>query len=82
MPPSEDVIPKNPLNVATCPLYGGPNACALAADPNAIECWCESEEFPRELLAKVPGYAVRRACICQNCLEKYREPSNLSDDSQ
>ena len=62
---------KNNLDTSTCPLCGEPNQCALAADPNATECWCESEDFPEELLAQIPGEAVRKTCVCQKCLNKY-----------
>jgi len=54
-----------------CPLCGESNQCALTADPSATECWCDSEEFPRELLAQIPGNAIQRGCICQKCLEQY-----------
>jgi len=40
----------------------------MAADPEARECWCDDKKFPRELLAQIPEQALRRACICQNCL--------------
>ena len=39
---------------AVCPLCGKPNLCAVAADPDATECWCEAVEFPEELLAQIP----------------------------
>ncbi|MCK4725871.1 MAG: cysteine-rich CWC family protein [Anaerolineales bacterium] len=73
--------PDQHLDTSRCPLCGGPNRCALAADPSASECWCDSENIPRELLAQIPGNAVRRACICQKCLEQYRESTNIPDDS-
>lgn len=68
------------LNVARCPLCCEPNKCALAADPDAAECWCDGEEFPDELLAQIPENAIRRTCVCQNCLEKYRESTYVPDD--
>jgi len=55
-----------------CPLCGAPNQCALAADPSASECWCDSVTFPRELLAQIPNNAVRKTCVCQKCLEQYK----------
>jgi hypothetical protein len=58
---------------ARCPLCGESNLCARAADPNASACWCATEEFPRELLARVPEAAIARACICQRCLERQRD---------
>jgi hypothetical protein len=62
----------------SCPLCGGPNQCALAIDPSATECWCDSQEFPRELLAQLPPNEVGRRCICQTCLEDYRNRSGVS----
>ncbi len=53
---------------ARCPLCGESNQCAMAADPEATECWCESEKFPHDLLQRVPDNAARRACICQRCV--------------
>jgi hypothetical protein len=61
------------LNTALCPLCGKPNNCAVAADPNATECWCESVEFPRELLEQIPENALRKTCVCQNCLENFNQ---------
>jgi hypothetical protein len=60
------------IDTTKCPLCGGPNQCALAADPTATECWCDDKKFPRELLEKIPAKAVRRACICPKCLERYQ----------
>ena len=64
------------INTAICPLCGEPNQCAMAADPNASECWCESVVFPEELLAKIPDNAARKTCVCQNCLRDYQETVN------
>jgi len=64
---------KNDLDTSTCPLCGGPNQCASAADPNATECWCESVDFPDGLLAQIPDGEVRKTCVCQTCLNKYQE---------
>jgi hypothetical protein len=61
-----------------CPLCGEPNQCALAADPAATECWCDTVVFPAELLAKIPGEAVRKTCVCQSCLEAYLASSKAS----
>jgi hypothetical protein len=61
------------VDPARCPLCGEPNQCALAADPSASECWCDSKTFPRELFAHLPNEAIRRVCICQKCLERYLE---------
>ena len=70
------------VEASKCPLCGGPNQCALAADPAATECWCDGEKFPRELLAQIPAQAVRKACICQKCLARYRETKEAIDSAQ
>lgn len=69
------------MNTAICPLCGESNQCAVAADPDATECWCGSVIFPEELLAKVPEDAVRKTCICQNCLEEYQKSIKAADKS-
>ena len=61
------------IDPAHCPLCGEPNQCAMAADPEADECWCESDKFPHDLLARVPTNAVGRVCICQRCVAEHRE---------
>ncbi|UCG11811.1 MAG: cysteine-rich CWC family protein [Deltaproteobacteria bacterium] len=67
------------INRAKCPLCGEPNQCALAADPTATECWCDSAAFPEELLAQIPDAAVRKICVCQKCLAKFDESVDASD---
>jgi prepilin-type N-terminal cleavage/methylation domain-containing protein/prepilin-type processing-associated H-X9-DG protein len=66
----------NPLqlfNPAACPLCGTANACQLAAAIAGKEpCWCAREDFPAELLARVPESLKNRACICHGCIEKFR----------
>ena len=66
-------------DAAICPLCGGPNYCAMAANPAAEVCWCEGVEFPPELLAQIPENAVRKTCVCKNCLDQYLETINLAD---
>jgi len=68
-------------NTAKCPLCGEPNQCALAADPSASECWCDSIDFPRELLDSIPDEAVRKTCVCQKCLIKYQESISSTNKS-
>lgn len=75
-------IPDPHIDTLKCPLCGRPNQCALAADPSATECWCDKEKFPPELLAQIPTEAVRRACICEKCLERYRETRETPNLSQ
>jgi hypothetical protein len=78
---SNKLSDRKETNTAKCPLCGGPNECALAADPNATECWCDTLTFPRELLAKIPDDAVRKTCVCQKCLNEYQESIKAADKS-
>ncbi len=59
------------VDPSRCPLCGQPNACAMHAAQTSGEppqpCWCVSQTFSAELLARVPVQAQRRACICPTC---------------
>ncbi|MBC8506896.1 MAG: cysteine-rich CWC family protein [Anaerolineales bacterium] len=79
MTPAKGIRKIKKPNTAICPLCGEPNHCAVAADPNATECWCESLEFPHELLAQIPGDAVRKTCVCQKCLAEFQESHRGSE---
>ncbi len=78
MPSSKKLSTGNEIDTAKCPLCGKPNQCAVAADPAAIVCWCESVEFPRELLNQIPEKAVRKTCICKNCLDNYSDSTKTT----
>jgi len=67
-------------NTAKCPFCGEPNRCALAADPTATECWCDTVVFPDHLLAQIPEDAVRKTCVCQECLSQFQESANVTDE--
>lgn len=69
------------MNTARCPLCGEPNQCALAADPEATECWCDFVVFPEELLAQIPDAAVRKTCVCQKCLEQFWESQKVFEEN-
>lgn len=54
---------------AICPLCDQPNQCQMAgATPVNGPCWCVRQEFPAELLDRVPEAARSRACICARCV--------------
>jgi len=60
-----------------CPLCGQPNRCAMEVQrvtgrPQA-PCWCTQVDFSADLLARVPGEAQHRACICADCAALPRE---------
>jgi hypothetical protein len=71
----------NSIDTALCPLCGKPNQCAMAADPSATECWCSELKFPAGLLAQIPKNAVRRTCVCPECLKLYLENNSGIDVS-
>lgn len=61
---------------AACPLCGGGNACAMAADAGAAAaalraepCWCTHATFAPALLERVPAAARGRPCICARCAQ-------------
>ncbi|UCF62225.1 MAG: cysteine-rich CWC family protein [Anaerolineaceae bacterium] len=69
------------LDTARCPLCGGPNQCALAADPTATECWCDSLTIPRELLDQIPGNAVRKTCVCKECIKQFLKSTGFPNNA-
>jgi prepilin-type N-terminal cleavage/methylation domain-containing protein/prepilin-type processing-associated H-X9-DG protein len=36
-------------------------------------CWCEKEEIPGDVLARVPPESRNRACVCKTCIDKARQ---------
>jgi prepilin-type N-terminal cleavage/methylation domain-containing protein/prepilin-type processing-associated H-X9-DG protein len=60
-------------NPNECPLCGEANECQLCS-PAAYKgsCWCARVEIPCELLARVPDNFRNRACVCRNCVEKFK----------
>ncbi|HSY74576.1 MAG TPA: cysteine-rich CWC family protein [Dongiaceae bacterium] len=66
----------NPLdfqNPNRCPLCGAANGCQLCSPATYKgSCWCARVEMPDALLARVPENFRNRACICRDCVEKFR----------
>lgn len=55
----------------SCPLCGGPNACAPAESGKLdTPCWCRNVTFSADLLAQVPDQLKNKACICAACAGK------------
>jgi hypothetical protein len=42
---------------------------ALPPEERPTRCWCVAREFPATLTAR----ASAATCICQNCLDRYRD---------
>jgi hypothetical protein len=55
------------VDPARCPLCGAENLCAMAADPEAIHCWCFDVTVANEALERVPAEARGVACVCAAC---------------
>lgn len=51
-----------------CPICGQDNNCKHGQG----NCWCETEEFPKYVLALIPEDKKGKACICKSCLEKLK----------
>jgi hypothetical protein len=52
-----------------CPICGGASECQYAStDGYKGLCWCAKEDFPQELLRRVPEDARNVACICRRCV--------------
>ena len=65
-----------PLNPTRCPLCGGDNACGALTDPRSATCWCQSAEFGKDLIARVPAGARGKACICARCANAAVTPTS------
>ncbi|WP_371922663.1 cysteine-rich CWC family protein [Simiduia sp. 21SJ11W-1] len=50
-----------------CPLCQAENHCAYAANPAARHCWCQTQHFPKALIAR----AGRGRCICAKCARAF-----------
>jgi hypothetical protein len=62
-----------PVDATRCPLCGGDNRCAMelqkATGVPQPPCWCVSETFTPELLARIPEAARGSACLCPACVK-------------
>jgi hypothetical protein len=53
-----------------CPLCGGANECAVAADQRDVHgCWCWAASFAAATLEQLPEAARGSACVCRRCAE-------------
>jgi hypothetical protein len=61
----------DPACTRRCPLCGGDNRCAMAADARpaaTAPCWCAEVVVPPQLLEQVPPALRGKACICEACV--------------
>ncbi|KAB2332094.1 cysteine-rich CWC family protein [Cytobacillus depressus] len=60
-----------------CPICGEENKCMTNGSEQG-QCWCNEEKFPVGIFDLVPEESRRKHCICKNCLNKYKEEQNNS----
>jgi len=53
------------LDLALCPLCGGPNGCAFAE--GKTQCWCFEVEMSEEACDRALELVGERVCICKGC---------------
>ena len=57
------------IDMTLCPLCGHSNNCVMEIEKSIGQeqepCWCVSEEFPDQLLAKLQKDTL--GCICNKC---------------
>lgn len=51
-----------------CPLCGKANNCK----DGSKDCWCNYVIIPKELIDMVPEEKRGKACICKECVDKYK----------
>ncbi|WP_291012865.1 cysteine-rich CWC family protein [Hydrogenophaga sp.] len=65
-------LPPPTVDPNRCPLCGGDNRCAMeierATGQAQPPCWCLSQVFAPELLARLPPRTEGLACICARCV--------------
>jgi len=68
------------INPARCPICNQANHCAMLEpnQPSAEQCWCHSALFSSDILKQLNSSAINKACICQNCLQKWQTQDNAN----
>ena len=60
-------------NKKLCPLCGKPNHCGYEAGSDHFSCWCTTIDVPKELREQIPEELRGKACICRDCITKFKE---------
>lgn len=73
------------IDPSCCPLCGRDNRCAMEQERSTGlpqgPCWCVTETFDPGLLDRLPEAARGQACICDACLQAFRNtaPDHRAD---
>jgi hypothetical protein len=59
------------INPKVCPFCKKENKCEAHIPNN--NCWCNSINVPKDLRDLIPKELQMKACICQNCVESFKE---------
>ena len=59
------------INKKLCPFCKQENLCEAHIPNN--NCWCNTISVPKDLRELIPDELKMKACICQNCVEAYKE---------
>lgn len=57
-----------PIDETICPLCQLENSCGV---DNEQPCWCTKTKVPETLIKQVPEELQKKACICQQCINKF-----------
>ncbi|MBM7567298.1 cysteine-rich CWC family protein [Paenibacillus sacheonensis] len=55
-------------DTSQCPVCGNRNACA-----GSLDCWCAKEKFPKSVFAEIPAELLGKACVCKQCLVRFKQ---------
>ncbi|WP_279326059.1 cysteine-rich CWC family protein [Bacillus sp. FJAT-47783] len=62
-----------------CPICGEENKC-MAGTQEQWNCWCGKQgTFPKGIFEFVPTESNGKHCICENCVNTFREQSNIEN---
>ncbi len=68
------------IDATRCPLCGQDNRCAMERERDTGmtqgPCWCVTESFDPDLLARLPTATRGKACICSACLHNFRDAAD------
>ncbi|WP_066718473.1 cysteine-rich CWC family protein [Clostridium sp. Marseille-P299] len=64
-------------NKKLCPLCGKENNCGYEKGSDHFSCWCTTTEVPKELREQIPEELKGKACICYDCIMKYKKEHQI-----
>ncbi|PJI07372.1 MULTISPECIES: cysteine-rich CWC family protein [Clostridium] len=65
------------IDPTVCPICGKDNNCGNRKGLPHGECWCSHIKVPQGLKDLVPEHLKMKACICKDCVDKYKAEHDL-----